>query len=97
MQVRKGDVDGLGDLAAFLQGQGDVLAARYGDAAHGESFQASATAVSSVHDSVTAAQTMLAQRMASTSERVWAAARNYAATEESSAAALRGVSEAPGT
>jgi hypothetical protein len=97
MQVRKGDVDGLGALAAFLQGQRDVLAAQYGDAAHGESFQASATAVSSVHDSVIAAQSRLAQRMASTSEPVLTAARTYAATEESSAAALRALGEAPGT
>ncbi|MGH3677826.1 MAG: hypothetical protein ACRDU5_19245 [Mycobacterium sp.] len=82
----KGDVSGLNELASFLQDRGNILASHGTNVAAGRSFQASALAVSAVHGSVTAAQGRLAQRMASTSERVRAAARNYSETEDSSAA-----------
>jgi hypothetical protein len=92
----KGNVSGRNELASFLQEQADLLAPPGIRAASAGSFQASESAVSAVHDSVTAAQGRLAERMASTSERVSAAARGYADAEDSSAAGLRAVSEAPG-
>ena len=94
MPVLKGDVSGLNEVATFLEEQGKVLASSGTEAALGRSFQASALAVTAVHGGVTAAQGRLAERMASTSARVRAAARSYAVTEDSSTAALRSVGEA---
>ncbi len=57
-----GDVSGLNELGTFLAKQSNLLAAGDGDVANGASLQPSATAVSAVHDSVTAAQGKLADR-----------------------------------
>jgi hypothetical protein len=69
--------------------RGEAIAAYDADLPPGESFQASAAAVNAVHDGVRDSKCKLVARMAATSERMIAAALNYAAAEEASAAALR--------
>jgi Excreted virulence factor EspC, type VII ESX diderm len=87
------DVDGL---AAFPQQcvlEPDAVAASGGELTPGSRFQATAAAVTAVHDGVAAARRTLVERMAATSERVTAAAHNYDATEQSSSSSLRVVGD----
>jgi hypothetical protein len=91
----RGGIEGLEELAACLCRHREALAAYDAELIPGASFQASAAAVSTVNDGVLEARSRVIERMSATGERVAAAARNFAATEELSAAAIRAVSETP--
>lgn len=87
------DVDGLAVFAHRCVQEADAVAASGGELTTGARFQATAAAVTAVHDGVAAARSALVERMAATSERVAAAARNYTATEQSSSDTLRAVGD----
>ncbi len=87
------DVDGLAACAQQCVQEADAVAASGREQTPGARFQATAAAVTAVHDGVAASRRTLVERMAATSERLTAAASNYDATEQSSAHSLRAVGD----
>lgn len=87
------DADGLAVFAQECVVEADAVAASGGELTPGARFQATTAAVTAVHDGIAAARRKLVERMAATSERVAATARNYDATEQSSSSSLRAVGD----
>lgn len=91
MSLIRADIEGLSALAAMCVEQVGVIRGVEHAPAVGRSVQATAAAVSVVHEGVAAAGAKFMARMRSTADDVALAAHEYALTEMDSAFALSDV------